>query len=939
MLQGLRSQIREVSRNARDRMKRTAGKFTARQRPLVTTKLRPPANHGTLIQRPQLIASLRQTLERKLALVHGPAGFGKTTVASQWFEELKSAGHSVAWLALDGSDNDINRFLGYLVEAIRFAEPDMGRGLSEVIEANPGGATDFVLDSLAGDLSLHDEDFVLFLDDWHLVIEPRVHDALQKFLARSPPNVRVVVTSRTRNGIPLTRLRVQNALVEIDARRLRFDFEESKTYLTQANAAAPALKPDDLMALWRSTEGWAAALQLASLSLRESGDRERIVQWTSGAANDIGEYLAENVMDKLPPDQVRFMLRSSILERMSGELCAAITGEKDSAERLDSLERQQMFLLPLDEERQWYRYHHLFARFLQRRLKKQLPGEIQSLHRAAAQWFGARGQTAEAVEHALQAEDRAYALDLIERDAMPLVEHSSMSTLLNLVSKLPRTALFDRPALQMAIAWANCLTHHPKEVEEALWHVERVAASAEASARARLLAEANLVRACTSIYGDKVEGVERLLQPCLDTPGDFSPFVVGVAANILAYSHIHAREFGKVSPLMRWARDYQDRAKGLFSAVYGRCFEGIAAMRSGQLDTARRAYADAVELATSTAGAQSISARLAGALLGELLYEENDLDQAERLLRESRVLGMEGGVVDFYLATYLSSCRLALQKGKLDEALAILQEGEDTSRALSLERLRVAVACERVRVKLATGDLRAAEQMLGEVYQGRDDTELGPQDDDETRTVIAVARARLLCAHGSASAAIEILREQVQAASRSGCKTQEFGLRALLAVALESDAQPLAAEQTLLAAVSEAVPRGMMRSFLDEGAALIGILDRVRDKARKRAGVEEDAIGFNASAQRLLSISRHPRHGIPRLSAADASVADLSPRETEVLKLVEQGRSNKEIARTLSLSPDTVKWYLKNVFIKLGVSTRVQAIAEMRRMALAGDGP
>jgi ATP/maltotriose-dependent transcriptional regulator MalT len=917
-------------------MRTSAKGVAARQKPLVITKLRPPRNRGSLIQRPKLIDALRQTLGRKLAIIHGPAGYGKTTLAAQWFEELRASGVTTSWLAIDAADNDINRFLAYLVESIRDAAPELGEGLRDVIEANPRSGVDFVLDSLVADFSIHDGEVVLFIDDWHLINEGPVHDALQLLLTRSPANLHIVVASRTRLKLALTKLRVQGELVEIDAADLRFDLEESKAYILDAKGIE--LRSDDLMALWRSTEGWAAALQLASLSLRGSDVQERIACWTSGTATDIGEYLSENVVSKLPAELVDFMVKTSILERLSGELCEALTGRSDSAAMLDALESQELFLLPLDEERQWFRYHHMFARFLQRRLKKAHPESLAALHLAASNWLGSHGQTLEAVEHALLAGNTEHAADLVERDAMPLVEHSYMSSLLNLVNKLPRTALFDRPRLQMAIAWANCLTHRPQESTEALWHVERVAPTLDQRQRALLLGEANVVRACTAVYGDQIAAVESMVKPCLDHSAEFQPWSVGVAANILAYRYIHTCQLSKVGDLLQWARSYQDRAQGLFSGVYGRCFEGLAAYRAGNFEIAKHLFADALKVAESTAGRQSNAARLAGALLGQLYYDENNLAEAERLLNESRFLGFEGGVVDFYLATYLCSCRLMLQKGGEAEALALLQEGEDTAQALSLERLAAALACERVRVKLLGGDIRGAEQTLGDVEARRPSADGISGPGDEIQAHINMAKARLLCARGSPALAIRILREQIAAAAASGWKQLEWRARILLATAMEQHGQALEAEQLLLATINEAVPRGMVRPFLDEGQRLVGILDRVRDKARRKTGVDIDQLRFNAIAQRLLTISRHPEHGIAGAATSRAHIAKLTAREAEILKLVDQGRSNKEIARTLSISVDTVKWYLKNIFIKLGVSTRTQAMNEARRMNIFGTG-
>lgn len=906
----------------------------ARQRPLVTTKLRPPRNRGPLIQRPKLIDALQQTMNRKLAIIHGPAGYGKTTLATQWFEELAAAGTMVAWLAIDAADNDLNRFLAYLVESIRLANPNLGEGLAEVIESNPRTSVDFVLERLVSDFSVYDEHFVVFIDDWHLIKDESVHDALQMLISHSPLNLHVVVASRTRSKLALTRLRVQDELVEIDATQLRFDLEESKAYLTSAKGID--IPNDDLLALWRSTEGWAAALHLAALSFRGSNMQERLLSWTSGTANDIGEYLSENVVNTLPAAQVDFMIRTSILERLSSELCEAVTGSADSTEMLDALERQELFLLPLDEGREWFRYHHMFARFLQRRLQRTHPESIRDLHLRASAWFGSHGQTLEAVEHALLAGDPRRAADLVERDAMPLVEHSYMSSLLNLVGKLPRTELFDRPRLQMAIAWANSLTHRPQESAEALWHVERVAATLPEHERDELLGEANIVRGCTAVFADQVSTVEALVTHCIGNAADFQPWTVGVAANILAYRYIHTSQFSKVHGLLQWARSYQDRAHGLFSGVYGRCFRGLAYYRSGEYELAKHQFMDALKVAEDTAGRQSNAARLACAFLGQIYYDENELSEAARLLNESRSVGFEGGVVDFFTATYLSRSRLVLQKGRETEALALLQEAEDTAQELSLERLGIVIACERVRIKLTDGDIRGAEQILGEIH-ARTSVDESTGVGDEIGAAINFAKARLLCARGSPALAIRTLREQIAISSESGWKRQKWQAEILLAMAMEQHGQSEEAEQTLLATITQAVPQGMLRPFLDEGQRLIGILDRIRDKARRRGDNEIHQLRFNVSAQKLLTLSRHPEYGMPGAMQDRARIAELTAREMDVLKLVDQGRSNKEIARLLSISLDTVKWYLKNVFIKLGVSTRTQATNEARRMNLLGS--
>lgn len=903
------------------------GEGMPRQRRLVASKLRAPTWRGALIARPQLLAALEGVLTRKLALIHGPAGFGKTTLATQWADQLRVRRIGVAWLSLDAADNDLNRFLAYLLEAVRAFDGGVGSSLRGLIEANPDSSADYVLDTLLADLALQDGESVLFIDDWHLIHDAAVQSSVQHLLMHLPPNLHVVITSRTRGGVPLSRLRVHDLLVEIDSTALRFDLEESRTFLSQHESIS--LSTEDQSSLWRTTEGWAAALHLASISLRASGNADGIAQWTAGAAaNDIGEYLAENVVGRLPPEQVAFLCRTSILERMCGELCNAVTGAHDGVAQLEALESQELFLQPIGEERKWFRYHHLFACFLQRRLERDFPGETADLHRSAARWLSDQGQIVEAVDHALAAKDLKLAVDQIERHAIPLVATSWMSTLLNLVRKLPGTALLDRPRMQMAIAWADTLTHRPQEAEVALWHVERVASTLAAVERQRLLDEADVVRACMCAYGDRIDGIEPLVANCLDRPQDFPPLAVGVAANVLSYYHLHRQQFGKVDPLQLWARDYHERSEGLFPSVYGRCFLGLAQYRAGSTGQARATYGEAIDLATRSSGPQSNSARLASALLGQLLYEANELEASERLIAESRFLGFEGGVVDFYLATFITGARLALLHCQREEATSLLQEGQETAATLKLRRLGAMIAFERVRLRVLEGDLRGAESLLADQLIDDGATQ-------EVRIGLDLARARLLCARGRGAEAVELVQAQLIACEASGWKSQEIRARIVLALAQDAAGLVAAAEQSLLRAIDDGMSRDLIRLFLDEGQPLIAILERVRDKARRRPVGSEGLLEFNSAAQRVLVTSRDAREGAACFGAAPIRPAELfTARQTEVLRHLAQRRSNKEIARLLDVSVDTIKWYLKNIFIKLGVTHREQAIAEIARLRL-----
>lgn len=898
-----------------------------RQTPIVATKLRPPSNSAALVERPRLRAVLAQVLTRKLALIHAPAGFGKTTLAAQWRDALLDQGVTASWLTVDAGDNDLARFLAYLVEAIRAVEPDIGSGLSALIESSLDGVSEFVLAELVNEFQVYDKEFVFFLDDWHLIRTAGIHKAVDFLLSSAPPNFHLVITSRSRENLPLARLRVQDALVEIDSAALRFNQAESGSFLEDAKALK--LEAGDVRLLWRSTEGWAAALQLASISLRRAGERQRLLVWASGTPSDVGDYLTENVLSALPQRLIEFMLKSSILGRLSADLCRAVTGETDSEDFLDQLERQELFLLPLDEERRWFRYHQLFAKFLQRRLEREHAAEIPFLHTAAARWFSASGQTADALAHALAARDIGLAVEIVEKDAPGLVQSSYMATALGLVAQLPKTELAQRPRLLIAVAWAQCLTHHPFEAEQALSSAMLAARSVSTEARKLLAGEADVIRGCIDVYADRIEDVETLVRPCLDNRVKYAPWVVGVAANLLTYQYLNTNQHPLVAPLQAWAREYQDRAEGLFSGIYGRCFSGIAAWAGGDLAPAKRYFRDAVQLARASTGRQSHAARLACALLGQLQYEMNELHEAAELLKESSTVGIEGGVADTYIATYIAGARLCIREGNRAAAHDILLEGGRTARHLGLDRLAASVAAEQVRISLGEEDLAAALKAWSAFDPVLPDGEpLHAGVHARVWEILQQAQARLLVAQGRCEAALSILRVLLLRAQQSGRVYLAIQTSAVLAVTLDACGHKAEAEESLMVAVTQASRCGVVRSILDEGPRVVRLLQRLRDGRGAEAG--RAYVEHLLAAAPEADASAGAKAGA--LEGGGRSADALTKREMEILGYVEEGQSNKEIARALGISVDTVKWYLKAIFGKLGVTRRGQAVAQARRL-------
>ena len=903
----------------------------------ILSKFKPPAGSGSLLPRRRLLDKLNESLNRRLVLIHGPAGFGKTTLAVQWRQVLIERGARVAWLSLDNEDNELERFLCYMVEAIRYVEPSIGIDAVSVLEAKSEQAASFVLTDLVNELEVFEGELFLVLDDWHLIRNEAIQKSLVFLIEHAPSNLHLIINSRTQPPLPLGTLRVQSQLTEIDSVDLRFDVAESSTFLRELNQLD--VNSDDVQLLWRTTEGWIAALQLASISLRSSSDTETLIHSFSGKHQAIGKYLVENVLNNLPAATLDFLMKTSILESLSGDLCAAVTGRPDSQALLERLEEEDMFLRALDEEMQWFRYHHLFADFLRRRLERDHPEMVASLHRAASAWFAGQFETEEAVRHALAAGDVDRAIELVERDAMWLVQHSLMATLLRLINRLPQDRIANRCELQFAIAWANCLTHHSSEAQKALEHIERSLGGPTLPNEESIRAEAQVVQSCIDIFADRLTGVESSLRPHIESAETNGPWVTGVGANVLTYVFIQTYRFEEALSVQRWASSLHERTPGPFSGVYGLCFTGMAEFALGQLTLAEERLSNALRIARNVAGRHSHAAQLAGALLGQLLYERNALGDAELLLEDSRTLGVEGGVGDFSIATYIYSSRLEVLNERYGDAHAILDEGAHIARKQSIERLAHAIESERIKLYLLQGDLRAADQLL--IYL--DEIRSAPVTDEpgiahQLHEIRQRSRARVLCAKGEYSAAVQTLNILVSDAQERGRRLAEMQLRAQLACILEIAGNRAEAEAVLIPAVIFGASEGMVRTFIDEGPRLISVLERLRDRCRHGQVPPEMPPTASYTLATIIAAGRQdkraPSQRLSQTVTAMPAIEPLKARELDILKMLSQGRSNKEISRDLGVGIDTVKWYLKGIYAKLGVARRVQATTAARRLGL-----
>ncbi|MFD6894954.1 protein kinase [Rhodococcus sp. NPDC060086] len=794
-----------------------------------STRFRPPAPSRPLIDRTRLIDLLRAGERRRLTAIHAPTGFGKSTLAAQWRDVLAGDGVPVAWLAVDSDDNNVLWFLTHLVEAIKQVRPHLSRQLAQILESHGDEAERYVLSTLIDDLHSNKVQTTLMIDDWHRVTSPETIAALDFLLERGCHHLQIVVTSRTQAGLPLSRMRMRDELVELDSSVLRFDTDESDSFLREVGGLH--LDREDVQDLNRSTEGWAAALQLASLSLRDSDDPTGMIENITGRHHAIGEFLADNVLSTLEPEIYDFLLSTSITESVSGSLASALTDNPRGQAMLEEVEQRDLFLRHVDDERIWFRYHHMFLDCLRRHLERDRPERIPELHLIAAKWFARHHMLREAVDHALTADDTQFAVDLVAIDGMYLMEHGRMTTLLALIEKLPHRAVSDDPRLQLSCSWASGALQRGAKARAALEAardaLERSALPEEEIEALRI--EMDVAEAAILMNADHPADIDRLIRPCLDRADTLRPWVVAAAAVFATYTSIFRFDFVEAQRWQQWAEPYHRGTQGPFAGIYGHCLSGIAASELLDVAFAEKHFRTALRTARRSDGVHSHGGRLAAAMLGELLYEQGRLAEAEALFDESTKLGIEGGIADFMIARFATAARLKVARGDHDAAVALLDEGLRAAATHDLRRLRARVDNERVRLGLSTTPRDARDMPATDDPDPDGVAEVTAQVEDATAI-------RLLYSSGdpdSVAHAVEWAELWHRRTAVNGRRRAHLQATRLLTSCLHAAGRFEDAEHILAPAVEICGDRGMLRYLVDGGTHVVAVLIALRDRLRE----------------------------------------------------------------------------------------------------------
>ena len=896
---------------------------------MLGTKLHVPATRRPLVARPRLTELVRSGGSElpRLVLVSAPAGFGKTTLLSQWLSPTRPGGQAprVAWLSLDQGDNDLRRLLAHLVGALEISGLEVSAQTTARLESAHELSTETMLTDLVNDVDLMAEETVVALDDYHVIDNEAVHEATSFLLEHLPRHVGLAIATRADPPLPLARLRATADLVEVRAADLRFTPGESETFFNELMGLD--LGPDDLLALDARTEGWPAGLQLAALSMRGRDDPSGFIDAFAGSHRFVLDYLVEEVLRRQSGRVADFLMGTAVLDQMTGSLCDALTGGDDGGAMLEELERSNLFVVPLDDERTWYRYHHLFAEALRARLSAEHPGRALALHGTASRWYADHGMLEDAVQHALAGRQPGRAADLVEV-ALPELRRSRRNRVLrSWLGALPEREVRARPVLSSIMAWTRLVAGDLDGVEGWLGDAERAlealpADALMASEELRTLPSwISIYRAAAAQARDDVAGTAAHARHALELAGPEDHLAIAGAAGFLGLSAWAAGDLGTA------VETFSETVRSLHAAGHVADELGSTVvlaqmwMIRGQPRTARRLHERALRTARQDPGAASTTLGDLHVGLSEVLLEEGDLEAAAHHLQVSKELGEGASFLENRHRWYVAMAGLRGAQGHHETAVELLDQAESRYLRGFFPDVRPIPAMRAL--------LHIGQELLDEAWDWAGEQQVTAATEPtylNELNLLTLARLQVATARSAGGSTavrgmlptLVRLLEEAEAGGRVRSVVEILVTRALV---LESLHNRVAALDSLVRALTAGVPAGILRPFLDAGEPLQRLLGEVARRPAARDHVRAlRAAGSAATA--------------PPANVDGPGQGTLSDRELEVLRLLATPMSGPEIARRLFVSINTLRTHTKRIFTKLDVNTRAAAVSRAADLGL-----
>jgi LuxR family maltose regulon positive regulatory protein len=882
--------------------------------PIVVTKLKVPPVRGNRVKRHHLIARLKAGIDRKLTLVSSPAGFGKTTLLSEFAEECE---RPVAWFSIDTEDDDAIRFMSYLIASLESIQAGWGESLYPVLQSPKPENLETLTAIIINEISTDFPPFVLILDDYHLISSPDIHQALTHILEHQPVQMHMMIATRADPPLPLPRLRARDQLSEIRESDLRFNAQEAEVFFSQVMDLE--LEADQIIALERRTEGWAAGLQLAALSLQDQKDKGRFVEQFAGSNRYILDYLGHEVLDQLDAEMREFLLQTSILDRFSAPLCEAATLLPNSQEILEKLETDHLFILALDQERTWYRYHRLFKEYLLKTLNIEKPGLEKELHLRAGIWFHQEGMLDEAIGHALASGDQTLAISLIQEAALEKLKRSETGSLLRWIEALPEDSIAGDPGLCLTHAWALMLRGGPLEMVES-----RLEIIEKETENDQLLGSAAVIRSLlASIDGRPHESLQFSSSALGLVPED-DLFTRSLLMDNLGMVHLMLGDFKAAVEHFALAVELSRQTGNLMIAVGGLCNMAGIWMLQGQLKRAWQANQQALDLATDARGRRLPVAGKALLGLGEIAREWNKLPEAVTYLEEGLQLFQTYGELGSILS-YVSLARLSEIQGDCEAAQEILNRARDLASSFAASQMDDdLVDSYQVQLWLTMGEQKRAEHWVAEVQLPKLVKTLPPSGRfDPVWEIRSQTLVRVYISQADYQAALGVIKPLVEAANenqRLRSLVKYLAIQAVLQYLLGDIESAL---RTLEQSLELGEEEDFQRTFLDEGEPMARLLYEAAERGHHVEYTGRLLQEFGSEVPIVSQIIDQP-----------GLVEPLSSREIEVLNLIAGGKSNQEIAAMLHISLSTVKGHTSNIFGKLIVRNRTEAVSRGREFGI-----